>query len=180
MDPIRFAGRASALIVAMLGIATVAHGHVVLETPRAAAGSYYEAVFRVPHGCDGAPTTAITVEIPDGVLAVKPRPMPTWTVRTQRGLYKSGYELHGRTVHEGVVAVTWTGGPLSDDFYDKFSFVAKLPSAAPGTRLVFPVVQRCADATVTWSQVAEKGQDPHSLEHPAPVLELVPTDHAGH
>jgi len=51
-------------------------GHVTLEQRQAAVGAAYKAVFRVPHGCDGSPTIAIRVRIPEGVLDVKPMPKP--------------------------------------------------------------------------------------------------------
>ena len=49
-----------------------AAAHVTLETPEARVNGPYKAVLRVPHGCGKAPTTAIRVRIPEGVLAVKP------------------------------------------------------------------------------------------------------------
>ena len=42
--------------------------HITLETQEAAAGSTYKAVLRVPHGCEGKATTAVRVQIPEGVI----------------------------------------------------------------------------------------------------------------
>lgn len=57
-----------------------AHAHATLETQQAPAGSYYKAVLRTPHGCDGSPTIAVKIRIPDGVTSVKPQPKPGWEV----------------------------------------------------------------------------------------------------
>ena len=50
------------------------------------AGSY-KAVLKLPHGCDGSPVVKVHVEIPDGVIAVKPMPKPGWQIETKRGPY---------------------------------------------------------------------------------------------
>ena len=50
--------------------------HVTLAVPTATPGTGYKAVLRVPHGCDGAATTGIRVQIPEGYIAVKPMPKP--------------------------------------------------------------------------------------------------------
>jgi periplasmic copper chaperone A len=46
----------SCLILIAALAASPASAHVTLETKQAAVGSYYKAVFAVPHGCAGSPT----------------------------------------------------------------------------------------------------------------------------
>lgn len=46
-------------------VSSTASAHITLEHPSAPAGSYYKAIFRVPHGCEGLATTGITIEFPD-------------------------------------------------------------------------------------------------------------------
>ncbi|MDB5644105.1 MAG: hypothetical protein JWN07_3422, partial [Hyphomicrobiales bacterium] len=53
-------------------LALPAQAHVTLEKSEATAGQPYKGVLRVGHGCSGSPTTSLSVEIPDGVVAVKP------------------------------------------------------------------------------------------------------------
>ena len=72
-----------------------AFAHITLETQEAAVGSTYKAVLRVPHGCDGKATIAVRVQIPEGVIAVKPMPKPGWTLQTKKGKYEKSYELYG-------------------------------------------------------------------------------------
>ena len=61
------------LMVGTLAISQAA-AHVTLENREATIGSSYKAVFVVPHGCAGSATVRIAVQIPDGVIAVKPMP----------------------------------------------------------------------------------------------------------
>ena len=160
---------ATALVAA--GIAT-ASAHMTLERGEAAVGSTYKAVFRVPHGCDGSATTAVTVRIPEGVISVKPQPKHGWSVKTQTAPYAQTYEVHGKPVSEGVVSVTWEGGPLPDDMFDEFALTMKLPGDKEVMMLFFPVEQACEKGAIAWDEVAMPGTDPHSLAHPAPSLML--------
>jgi len=68
---------------ALLAWAAPAFSHIVLENKNAPAGSHYKVVFVVGHGCQGSPTTGVSVQIPAGFLGSKPYPKPGWTVSTQ-------------------------------------------------------------------------------------------------
>ena len=100
--------------------ASPAGAHVSLENRQATVGSYYKAVFGVPHGCAGSATTKIRVQIPEGVIGIKPMPKAGWNVETVKGKYAAEYEFHGRKISEGVKEVVWSGGKLADDNYDEF------------------------------------------------------------
>jgi uncharacterized protein YcnI len=152
-------------------VALPASAHVVLDQAEAPAGSYFKATFRVPHGCDGSPTTSISIAIPEGVIAVKPQPKHGWTVKTEKAPYKKSYMLHGKTVTEGVVRVTWEGGPLADDMFDEFAFMTKLPDDAEIMMLFFPVTQTCETGSVAWDQLPVPGSA-ERLPRPAPMLHL--------
>ncbi|MBQ8104557.1 MAG: DUF1775 domain-containing protein [Afipia sp.] len=150
-----------------------ASAHVTLATGEARANTYYKAVFQVPHGCDGAATQAVRIQIPEGVIGVKPMPKAGWTLSITRGAYAKSYQSHGKTVTEGPKEIVWSGGSLADDNYDEFvfsSFVTDFPS---GQAISFPTVQQCAKGEVRWDQIASEGQNPHSLKSPAPVLRIV-------
>lgn len=158
--------------------ATPAFAHVSLEQGQAAVGSTYKAVLRVPHGCDGNATVKIRVQIPEGVLSVKPMPKAGWETTTVKGPYKQSYELWGAKVTEGVTEITWAGGNLPDDFYDEFVFRGTLSDTLkPETKLFFPVIQTCSTGEEAWIEIPVDGQPEPEL--PAPGLELVAPD-AGH
>ena len=101
--------------------ATQADAHVTLEQDEATIGSTYKAVLRVPHGCKGSPTLKVRIQIPEGVLGVKPMPKADWTLETVTGDYAATYTLWGEPVKSGVKEITWTG-KLLDDHYDVFVF----------------------------------------------------------
>ena len=119
--------RCAALAAALLCIAAEgAFAHVTLETEKAPPNSTYKAVLRVGHGCEGKPTTAIRVKIPEGVIAVKPMPKPGWQLATTKGKYAKTYDYYGTPMAEGVTEVAWTGGELPDEWYDEFVFRGRL------------------------------------------------------
>ena len=106
---------------ALVAVSFPAHAHITLERTEAPVGGSYKALLRVPHGCQGSPTIAVRVKIPDGVIAVKPMPKPGWTLSVVRGKYSKTYEyFHNAKLSEGVVELSWSGGNLSDDHYDEF------------------------------------------------------------
>jgi uncharacterized protein YcnI len=153
--------------------ASSANAHVTLENRQATPASYYKAVFAVPHGCAGSATVKIRVQIPEGVIAVKPMPKPGWTLETTKGKYSTSYELHGATISEGVREVTWSGGKLADDNYDEFVLASFLTgSLKPNTTLYFPVVQECEQGTSRWIDVPQEGKS--EGKSPAPGVKLMP------
>src|SRR6218665_3397258 len=81
--------------------AAPAFAHVTLPPGGAAAGSDYEAAFRVGHACEGAPaTTAITVRLPEGFTLAEAQPRAGWTLasspREVRWTAEAGKGLPGK------------------------------------------------------------------------------------
>lgn len=147
--------------------------HVTLETQQAQPNASYKAVLRVGHGCEGSPTTAVRVQIPEGVIAVKPMPKTGWQVETVKDKYERPYDYFGTELTEGVKQIAWSGGELPDDFYEEFIFVGRLTDFAPDTVLHFPTVQECAEGVHRWIEIPAAGQDPHELDEPAPDLTVI-------
>lgn len=162
--------------ILLLGTAGSALAHVTLEIPEATVGDAYKAVFRVGHGCEGAPTTAIRVRVPEGVVNAKPMPKPGWTLATQKGAYAASYDYYGTQLSEGVKEVVWSGGELPDDFYDEFVMRVYLTPGLPTTQaLFFPVVQECTGGkTERWIEIPAAGKNADDYETPAPGLTLRP------
>lgn len=91
------------LATTALGLGAMpALAHVTLEVAEAPVGSTYKAVFRVPHGCENKPTNVVRVQIPEGVIAVKPQPKAGWELEKTRGAYASSYDYYGTPTTEGV------------------------------------------------------------------------------
>ncbi|KGM31181.1 YcnI family copper-binding membrane protein [Inquilinus limosus] len=162
-------------VAALLAATAPAFAHVTLETQEAPVGGTYKAVLRVPHGCEGSPTVRIRVQIPEGVIAVKPMPKPGWTLETVKGKYAASYDYYGTPTSEGVKEVVWSGGKLPDEFYDEFVFRSYLTAGlTPGQHLYFPVVQDCETGTDRWIEIPAEGKDADDYETPAPGLKLLP------
>ncbi|QDG76696.1 copper uptake system-associated protein [Labrenzia sp. PHM005] len=161
---------AQAAIAAILFSTSMAQAHATLEVKEATINSYYKAVMRIPHGCDGQATLKVKISVPEGMISVKPMPKAGWTLETVSGDYAHEYELHGRKITSGVQEIVWSGS-LEDSHFDEFVFRGRLTDKLPaGQKVFFQTVQDCADGTVAWSEIPAPGQDPHDLKRPAPGL----------
>jgi uncharacterized protein YcnI len=157
--------------------------HVGVTPTSTAAGSTTQLTFAVGHGCDGSATTALTFTIPEEVVAVTPTVHPNWTAeKVLVDLAQPITDAHGNSLVQRVGQVVYTAAtPLEDGFRDTVTLQLTLPAGAEGSTLSFPVLQTCEAGETSWDQVAEKGQDAHDLERPAPTIDVTPAavDHAG-
>lgn len=122
-------------------VAAAAGAAVLLALP-AAAGAHVEATgetaggtttveFSFHHGCDGAPTTGLRIQLPEGATDVEPQDPEGWT----------------STVSGGELA--WTGGSVPD--HDEATFVATMTLVDPeGTTVFLPTIQQCGSAQEDW------------------------------
>ena len=174
--PLRTRLRAAGLPLVLIGPALVstASAHAVLERKEAAPNAAYRGVVQIMHGCDGRPTTRVSVTIPEGVTGAKPMPKPGWTISTVKSAYARAYpSFHGQ-VSEGVTRITWTGGNLPDDQVDEFTFFARVSDAfAPGATIYFPVEHDCTEGSYRWSEVPAEGASARALKAPAPAVRIV-------
>ncbi|WP_077965988.1 YcnI family protein [Ensifer adhaerens] len=161
---------------ALIGMsATAAFAHSTLEVTEAHVGASYKAVIRVPHGCEGKPTIAVRVQVPEGMIAAKPMPKPGWTVEKIKGAYEKSYDYFGTPMKDGVKEIVWKGGSLADDEYDEFVFRAFVTDSLPvGNSIYVPIVQECTDgATERWIEIPAAGKSSDDLEFPAPGIKLL-------
>ncbi|HZY52258.1 MAG TPA: DUF1775 domain-containing protein [Reyranella sp.] len=162
--------RAAAAATLLASLASPAFAHITLETSEAPIGSGYKAVLRVPHGCDGAATTGITIKLPEGFVSAKPMPKPGWTLDITSGDYARPYKLFGSEVKSGATEISWSGGNLPDNEYDEFVVRGTLAdSLTPGDTLYFPVIQTCTSGEEDW--IDTSGSEDGT---PAPGLKLAP------
>ncbi len=169
----RFPLLAAVAVTALFAMPGAARAHATLETTRAPTGSYYTAVVRITHGCNGSPTHTVMVKIPEGATSVRPQPKPGWEVRIVKAKLDQPYkDGHGREITEKVTEIHWTGGRLLDEHYDEFRIRMKLPEAEPGTVVYFPTVQECEQGAHRWIEIPKPGQKASELASPAPHLTL--------
>ncbi|GAA1828796.1 YcnI family protein [Microlunatus capsulatus] len=176
MSSTRTTGRVAAIgaaaVLTGLALPGSASAHVSLSADTTAAGSYAVLTVAVPHGCDGSPTTGVAVRLPAGINTVTPTVHPGWTVAERsEQLPEPVTTAHGTVLTERVSEVVWTARtPLAEGLRDTLSLQVPLPEDAAGRTLVFPTVQTCAEGETAWTQVAAEGQDPETLERPAPAV----------
>lgn len=176
----------------LASVSTVpAYAHTSFVNPTAEQESTIVAALQVPHGCDGGlPTTEVRIQLPEGFISAKPQPKAGWDIEIIKDYYNKSYINHGTEVKSGPIEIRWTGGDLPDAYYDTFNVQGKISGVDAGTSLPFKVTQICGDkGTANWDEVAEKGQDQHSLNNPAPTIKIVAKhamaeghdhDHAAH
>ena len=88
---------------------------------RGSVGSTYKAVLRVPHGCEGKPTTAVRVRIPEGVIAREADAEARLDARKdRRESTQKSYDYYGTPTSEGVKEIVWSGGSLLTTSTDEF------------------------------------------------------------
>lgn len=153
-----------------LAIPTMASAHVSVTPDALSAGDHGVLTFSFAHGCDGSPTTGLTITMPEGLASVAPTMDSDWTIAVERG-------------DDGLVsAVTYTAAtPVPNDLRGAVSMAVGLDESTPES-LAFPVVQTCVEGSTEWTQLAEDGQNPHDLDSPAPVVTVgaASEEHAGH
>ena len=160
---------AGAALAVAVPIAASAHVHV--DPGEVAAGATETLTFSFSHGCDDSPTTALVVTIPDGVGNATP-------------IVEGGWTISRELAADGVpTSVTFTAdAPIESGFKAEVAMEVLVDSSAANSTLAFPVVQQCVTGATEWTQVAAEGEDPESLDTPAPLVvvgEAVAED-AGH
>lgn len=169
-DVVRFTLAAAALCCAVVP----ARAHVTVDPNQAPSASYVKATLRVSHGCKGSPTLRIRVRIPEGATSVRPQVKAPWQVEVTRAkLAQPVDDGHGGKITEAVTEVSWSGGRLSDEHFDEFAILMRVPDR-PGATLYFPVVQECEQGVHRWIEIPEAGKSPADYREPAPALRLLP------
>jgi uncharacterized protein YcnI len=153
--------------------AGAAFSHPTLIQRSAPADSYFRTTFSVPHGCDGAATTEISIWLPENVVQARPMAKPGWKIEIVR--VKLDKELegpHGHKITHRVAKVIFSGGVLPDDHFDEFTLSLRLPKEA-GV-LYFPVEQICGKKRRTWNEIPSPSQKLNDLDSPAAALTVTP------
>jgi uncharacterized protein YcnI len=168
--------RALAVSLGLLASMPFVQAHVVLSESKAIAGSYYKATLRVGHGCNGASTNGLIVQVPAGFQSAKPQPKAGWTIAARKAKLATPYNSHGKTVTDDVVELRWTAAgkdaALPDDQFDEFAFMGRLPDNA-GPMWV-KVLQTCENGQNDWSDIPANGTSTRGLKLPAALLDVQP------
>jgi len=136
-----------------------ASAHVEVSPDTAPAGGTTRLTFQFHHACEASPTTALVITIPEGVASTMPVYEGGWTI--QRTLGANGLPTR----------VTFTADhPIPTETSASVAMDVLFRSSDTGKRIAFPVVQKCTSGSTAWVQIPKSGQDPESLENPAPAV----------
>jgi uncharacterized protein YcnI len=166
----------SFLIAAVAAAPAVAHAHVSITSGPGFANTTQEVTFGVGHGCAGADTYKVRVEIPADVLSVR-------ALRSDFGKPTVEKDAAGT-----ITAVSWQKPDAdaleSDLAYYKLVIRLKVPDK-PFTTYYFKTQQTCraADGTLTTVAWAMLPTDPvldgGAVDEPAPALVVMPPRRPG-
>jgi uncharacterized protein YcnI len=153
-------------------VSATARAHVSIASGPAFADVSQEVTFGVGHGCEGADTVAVSVEIPMGVTSVRPETSDFGQVDVETDSAGTIVMVSWRKPDTDVLEV--------DSQYYKLTLRLKTPDE-PFTSLFFPAHQTCraADGTemvVDWVGI---GVEEGGEVEPAPELFVVPARFPG-
>lgn len=171
-------GATSALMMLGLGGASA---HVDATPTETGAGAYSLVTFAVGHGCEGSPTTSVTITLPDELNSATPTVNPNWTISTSMQKLDTPRTLaNGSKISERTESITYTAKtPLDAHQRDAFTLSLQLPETA-GTTLYFPTLQKCESGETDWKEIPAAGADHDSVEAPAPELTVTEAVAHGH
>jgi len=164
-------GGALAGLALALAAPLAASAHVHVDPSTASAGASQNLAFTFSHGCDGSPTSAVVIDIPEGVAATTPVAQGGWTIARELG------------ADEQPTRVTFTSdAPVESGIQASVGLVVTFSEDAADTTVAFPVTQQCVEGSTAWVEIAADGEDAESLDAPAPTVEVgaVVADGAAH
>jgi uncharacterized protein YcnI len=136
-------------------LAASAHVHVTPESSEAETSTTL--AFSFSHGCEDFPTTALIVDIPDGVTNVTPVDQAGWTI--ERTLADNGT----------VTRVSYAAAePVENGIKGEVRMDVRFSADLAESTVVFPVTQECTTGSTAWTEIA--AEDEAEPEHPAPVV----------
>ena len=142
-------------LLATLALPGVAGAHIDVAPTETPAGKTAKLDMVIGHGCDGAATTSVVVQVPGSVKDATAKATAGWKASNSKGRMK------------------WTGGPLPDHDLQELPFTAKF-YGNKGAGIPLKLIQGCEGGkTTAWIQVAPEGAP--EPETPAPVVTLTST-----
>jgi copper(I)-binding protein len=132
--------------------------HITLPAGGAAAGSDYDAAFRVGHACtDAKATTGVRVQLPQGFTLIQAQPRQGWTLAATPAEVSWKADSAQTALPGAERAEFIVRGKLTD---------------RPGP-LYFKVLQSCDVGSADWAQLPAAGSTA-KLDLPAPRLDVLP------
>ncbi|GHJ42914.1 hypothetical protein Cs7R123_02560 [Catellatospora sp. TT07R-123] len=172
----RRAGVVTAVVAAVVALAAgSAAAHVTVNPKEAVVGGYAKLTFRVPNEKPDASTVKLEVALPEDApfASVSVKPVAGWTTTVEKRKLAVPIKNHDSEITEAVSKITWTADAASaikpGQFQEFDVSVGPVPDVA---QVVFKALQTYSDGEVVrWIEEAKPGEE---VEHPAPVLKVLP------
>jgi periplasmic copper chaperone A len=150
----------------MVATAASASAHVTVQPGEAPAGGFVVENVRVPNEEQGADTTKIAVQFPDGFAEVSYQRVPGWNVKVKKTKLAQPITTdEGDKLTEQVSEITWSGGKIAPGQFQDFPVSVQIPDKA-NTTLTFKAVQTYSNGKdVRWI-------GPPNAEEPAPQVKI--------
>jgi periplasmic copper chaperone A len=146
------------IAVVTVGFAVPAWAHVEAELGEVSPTGRAEITFGFQHGCDGAATTALRIQVPEGVSDITLEP------------------VEGFTPNVSDTEFGWSGGSVPDGEEAAFTATAQL-TGEEGDVIAFPTIQQCGDVEEAWVEPPETSTGDEST-NPSPSI-VLPATYAG-
>jgi periplasmic copper chaperone A len=155
----RLALGAAVGLALVVGTPLAASAHVHVTPGASAAEATTTLTFSFSHGCEESPTTAMIIDIPQGVTNVVPVASALWSI--DRTLADNGT----------VTRVTYTATqPIEKGVKGEVAMDARFAAELADSQVAFPVTQKCVTGENDWTQVAAEGAP--EPESPAPLVSV--------
>jgi uncharacterized protein YcnI len=142
----------AAAVMMVASYTTVASAHATVSPRNVSAASYEKFTLRVPVEKE-SDTVQVRIEIPEGFMVSRVRPLAGWTYTTEKTADGAGLK-----------AIVWTGGKIAPGEFQDFEFQGKA-AEQPG-KYAFKAYQTYADGeTVEWA-------GPSDAQKPASFVEV--------
>jgi uncharacterized protein YcnI len=157
---------AAAAAAIALAAPAAAQAHVTLQPSEAPAGGFARLDVRVPNEREGASTTKVQLQLPDGFAEASYEPVPGWKVDVKKAKLAEPIKTDDGTVTEGVKEITWTGKQgIPPGAFQDFGLSVQVPGKS-GDKLTFKALQTCSNGEVV------RWIGPEGSDEPAPVVSV--------
>lgn len=136
--------------------APLAFAHVSVAPASVEAGQTWRGVVHVSHGCDGAPTTAVEVNLPATATQVRASASLGWQMQ------------------QSATKVAWTAEPGNSlPVKEKGEFPLEFQAPRQTGPMWIGVTQKCGATAINWFDVPSQGTSTEGMKTPAALVQVV-------
>lgn len=136
-----------ALELALITISSpMADDRVILTPPTAAADSDVTLSFSVAAACVAGPPASIAIDMPEGVIEVRPHASRGWRLTVEEGALRYVYPHRGAIVSSAVRRALWSRDDDVEPVETRVGVGLRLTDFPLGEKVAFAVTTTCRDS----------------------------------